>query len=105
RKADVYSLGATLAFLLTGETMLPGRPDVFALERHGVPRPVSDVIVSACAADPGERLATAEILLLALDELECTVETTRVRHEVTHRGRETAGGGAPSRAAREASGT
>jgi len=56
RLADVYSLGATLAFVLTGETMLPGRPDVFALERRGVPRGVQRAILAACAADPAERL-------------------------------------------------
>jgi hypothetical protein len=67
RLADVYSLGATLAYLLTGETILPGRPDVFALERRGVPRPIHRTIVSACAADPAERLASIEVLLLALD--------------------------------------
>jgi uncharacterized protein (DUF697 family) len=68
RKLDVYSLGATLAWLLTGETMLPGRPDVFLLERHGVPRPLQRVIVRAMACDPEERIATADELLAALDD-------------------------------------
>ncbi len=66
RKLDVYSVGATLAWLLTGETMLPGRPDVFLLERHGVPRPLQRVIVRAMALDPRERTPTVEELLLDL---------------------------------------
>lgn len=67
RRLDVYSLGATLAWLLTGEAMLPGRPDVFLLERHGVPRPLQRVIVDAMAADPDERIATADALAAALE--------------------------------------
>ncbi len=63
RKLDVYSVGATLAWLLTGETMLPGRPDVFLLERHGVPRPLQQTIVRAMALDPRERTPTVEALL------------------------------------------
>lgn len=68
RRLDVYSLGATLAWLLTGETMLPGRPDVFLLERHGVPRALQRVIVRAMAADPGERIESMDALLAALNE-------------------------------------
>lgn len=68
RKLDVYSVGATLAWLLTGETMLPGRPDVFLLERHGVPRPLQRVIVRAMALDPRERTPTVEALLEELAE-------------------------------------
>jgi hypothetical protein len=67
RQADVYSLGATLIFLLTGETILPGRPDLFALERKGVPRPLQQALVAATAAAPEERLATVEELALRLD--------------------------------------
>jgi serine/threonine-protein kinase len=66
--ADVYSLGATLAFLLTGETMLPGRPDMFAFERRGVPRPLQRAIVDATAADPSERTASLEAFMAALVE-------------------------------------
>jgi hypothetical protein len=67
RKADIYSLGATFAFLLTGETVLPGRPDVFSLERKGVPRSLQQAIASACAADPAERPASVEDLVQSLD--------------------------------------
>lgn len=66
RRLDVYSLGATLAWLLTGETMLPGRPDVFLLERHGVPRPLQRVLTRAMACEPEERLPTIEALLAEL---------------------------------------
>jgi uncharacterized protein (DUF697 family) len=66
RLTDIYSLGATLAFFLTGETMLPGRPDVFVLERCGVTRPVQQVILTATVADPGERYATVDALAVAL---------------------------------------
>jgi uncharacterized protein (DUF697 family) len=66
RRIDIYSLGATLAFLLCGETMLPGRPDVFALERRGVPRALQQVIVRATAARPADRLGEVEAFLGAL---------------------------------------
>ncbi|MCA8924857.1 MAG: serine/threonine protein kinase [Planctomycetes bacterium] len=66
-RADVYSLGATLIYALTGSTILPGRPDAFALEQAGVPRPVQRVLLAATAADPEERLATVNGLLGALE--------------------------------------
>lgn len=68
QRLDVYSLGATLAWLLSGETMLPGRPDVFLLERHGVPRSLQAVIVRAMACDPQERTPTIERLLAELTQ-------------------------------------
>jgi serine/threonine protein kinase len=66
-QADVYSLGATVIFLLTGETILPGSPDVFALERRGVPRGLQQVLVEATATAPTERIATVQELLDRLD--------------------------------------
>jgi tRNA A-37 threonylcarbamoyl transferase component Bud32 len=60
RAVDIYSLGATLSFLLTGEAMLPGRPDLFALERRSVPRALQQVIAKAAALDPGERFLSIE---------------------------------------------
>jgi serine/threonine-protein kinase len=69
RRLDVYGLGATLAYLLTGETMLPGRPDAFLLERHGVPRAVQKVVFKAMRADPGARYADAAEFQAALQAL------------------------------------
>ncbi|MBL4845641.1 MAG: serine/threonine protein kinase, partial [Planctomycetes bacterium] len=66
RAIDIYSLGATLAYLLTGETMLPGRPDVFLFERHGVPRPLQRVLVRAMASDPNARFPTVPELVAGL---------------------------------------
>lgn len=66
RAIDIYSLGATLAYLLTGETMLPGRPDVFLFERHGVPRALQRVLVRAMASDPTQRFPTIPQLIAGL---------------------------------------
>ncbi len=76
RRVDVYSLGATLAYLLTGDTMLPGRPDAFVLERRGVPRPLQAVVVQAMATEPAERFATVEELVLALQAVTEASRTT-----------------------------
>jgi uncharacterized protein (DUF697 family) len=46
--------------------MLPGRPDVFAFERAGVPRPVQQVILEATSADPDERFASVAAFAEAL---------------------------------------
>ena len=88
--ADVYSLGATLAFLLTGETILPGRPDVFALERRSVPRSLQQAIVGATAADPRERTASVEAWLQALSR-----ENRRIRPREVRLARFTLGANAP----------
>jgi serine/threonine protein kinase len=66
-QADVYSLGATVIFLLTGETILPGCPDLFALERRSVPRPLQQALVEATTASPRERLSTVEAFMQRLD--------------------------------------
>lgn len=75
-RVDVYSLGATLAYLLCGETMLPGRPDLFALERAGVPRPLQQVVACAMALEPEERYPTAEEMVAALEGVTETTRTT-----------------------------
>jgi len=77
RLADVYSLGATLAYLVTGETMLPGRPDVFALERRGVPRGAQRALAAAMSAVPGERPGTMEALAASLEAAGATTEVKR----------------------------
>tara|TARA_R110002072_G_scaffold49561_2_gene134547 strand:- start:1831 stop:2970 length:1140 start_codon:yes stop_codon:yes gene_type:complete len=66
RAIDIYSLGATLAYLLTGETTLPGRPDVFLYERHGVPRALQRVLVRAMASDPTQRFPAIPQLVAGL---------------------------------------
>lgn len=78
RLADVYSLGATLSYLLTGETMLPGRPDLFALERRGVPRPLQEQVLQATVADPAERTKDVTAFLAGLEESSRT--NSGVRH-------------------------
>ncbi|MEZ6185007.1 MAG: serine/threonine-protein kinase [Planctomycetota bacterium] len=67
RRADVYSLGATLSFLLTGAPMYPARPDVFALEARGVPPDLQRLIVAATAFDPATRPPDARAFLEALE--------------------------------------
>ncbi len=68
RLTDIYSLGATYAFFLTGRTILPGRPDAFALERAGVPRPVQAVVLCATSSDENERYATVAAFAAALNQ-------------------------------------
>lgn len=72
RRVDVYSLGATLAWLVTGERMRPGHPDLFALQRAGVPRAIQRLIVDAMALDVERRLPCPEAFLAAARELEPT---------------------------------
>ncbi len=69
RRIDVYALGATLAFLLTGEAMRPGRPDLFALDRARVPRDLQEVIAAATAYEPDERTADAAAFVEALQRV------------------------------------
>ncbi|RMG07988.1 MAG: serine/threonine protein kinase [Planctomycetota bacterium] len=61
-RLDVYSAAATLYYVLTGEVPLPGRPDVFLLERRRVPRPLQEVLFAALAEDPAQRLPSATAL-------------------------------------------
>lgn len=65
-RVDVYGLGATLSFLITGEAARPGRPDAFLLARHGAPRPLVELILEVMAYEPDERPADARALLQAL---------------------------------------
>ena len=104
QRADVYSLGATLFFLLTAETCHPGHPDVFALEACGVPGPLQLVLVAAMARTPEKRTATVEEVLVGLEELELPLEEER--HVAAPEGpwRQTGPGVAPA-PARAPSGT
>jgi hypothetical protein len=74
-RVDVYGLGATLVFLLTGAPARPGRPDVFALERSGAPRPVCDLLLEAMAYEPDERPADAQALATLLKGVTKKVRT------------------------------
>lgn len=58
-QVDVYSAAATLYFLLTGAAPLPGRPDLFLLERRRIDRPLQDVLFRALALEPSQRPSTA----------------------------------------------
>jgi hypothetical protein len=91
--ADVYSLGATTIFLLTGETILPGCPDIFALERRRVPRELQQVLVDATVSSPQERTRTAQAFLDQLDrEFEKFSRSRSILRDVSHEGRETSMG-------------
>jgi hypothetical protein len=61
-RLDVYSSAATLYYLLTGEAPLPGRPDLFLLERRQVDRALQGVLFEALAEDPARRTASAAAL-------------------------------------------
>lgn len=62
-RLDVYSLGATLHCLLTGQAPLPGRPDLFELERHDVDRGLQDLLVELLRPDPALRPADGAAVL------------------------------------------
>ncbi len=61
-RLDVYSAAATLYYLLTGEAPLPGRPDLFLLERLRVDRALQGVLFEALAEDPARRTGAADAL-------------------------------------------
>jgi predicted Ser/Thr protein kinase len=78
--ADIFGLGGTLYFLLTGEAPFEGKTkneqwrrasrcefDHAALRARKVPRALERVVLKAMAADPKDRFASAESMASALD--------------------------------------
>jgi tRNA A-37 threonylcarbamoyl transferase component Bud32 len=61
-RLDVYSAAATLYFLLTGEAPLPGRPDLFLLERRQVDRGLQELLFMALAVEPDRRPSSPQAL-------------------------------------------
>lgn len=81
-RSDIYSLGGTLYFLVTGQTPYQSE-SAFAMAVHQLTSPVPDalaagaeissqlnaLIVKAMAKDPAERFGSATELIAALDEV------------------------------------
>lgn len=61
-RSDIYALGASLFFCLTGDDPKPGRDMREQCEAHGIPVPLADVICMAMALDPAKRFASAKAL-------------------------------------------
>lgn len=69
RAGDVYSLGATLCFLLTGKapTEGPASADPIAAVAPDAPAPLVDLCRQLLAANPAHRPATEQALIAAID--------------------------------------
>lgn len=59
---DIYGVGATCYYLLTGRSPVPGAPDLFLLESRQVPRPLQAVLLRALAPRASDRHANVEEL-------------------------------------------
>jgi serine/threonine protein kinase/tetratricopeptide (TPR) repeat protein len=81
-RSDIFSLGAVLFHMVTGNLPFPGKsfPEVCMAIldgkparpseiRSGLPQPFEDVILKCLAADPGQRLQSAEDVHGALEGL------------------------------------
>ncbi|MBI1310378.1 protein kinase [bacterium] len=83
RRADIYSLGATLYFMLTGQVMFPQyktRAEKIAAQQHEHPRPIREVkpsvpehvaaiVMKMLEKDPDRRFDTAKQVAFALEPL------------------------------------
>ncbi len=73
-RTDIYSLGLTLLFLVSGQTPGPGGSPLRTLtlakqhtnEYSGVPEPIRELLKLMLADDPAERIATAAALETAI---------------------------------------
>lgn len=89
-RADVYAIGATLFHMLTGRPpepawSVPGRSDRVprpSQVRPGVPSIVDDVVRRALQADPRQRWASVDAMLVALRAVAAEAERERSRGRV-----------------------
>src|SRR5262249_23609338 len=85
-RSDLYSLGCTFYFLLTGEVPFPGGTPFNKLYRHGteeatppeqlhadIPPAVGAIVRRLMAKDPAERYQAAGELAAELDLLKCAL--------------------------------
>jgi serine/threonine protein kinase/Tfp pilus assembly protein PilF len=87
-RTDIYALGVTLWFTLTGRLPFAGRT-IEEIRQHqqenklpleqlrGVPRCVVDLLQSCLAVDPGQRPASAPVLIEALESCQAQGATHR----------------------------
>ncbi len=76
-RSDIYSLGATLYHLLTGQKPTPDARDVVPISAKEVSPAVAAIIQKAMEPDPAQRYQTAEQMLYALKHLHDNDKRTR----------------------------